>query len=136
VDLGRNITCQRQGQDYLNAKVNQIVGSFKDYVKTPNTTTGKVGFCSAKISATGVISDQMGGCFASCTNATTPVCTFTTNYWRSGSVPNCWGQYTQPVGFVNSTATVTLTTMSVAALNTSFAAASGDRNYFCHGEIQ
>jgi hypothetical protein len=133
VDLGRNITCQRQGQDYLNAKVNQIVGSFKDYVKTPNTTTGKVGFCSAKISATGVISDQLGGCFASCTNATTPVCTFTTNYWRSGSIPNCWHASN---GFIVDNSSVTATTFSGSIINTSGTPQSGGRHYFCHGEIQ
>ncbi len=136
-----DIICQRQGQDYINAKVNQIVGSFKDYVKTPNTATGKVGFCSAKISATGVISDQLGGCFASCTNATTPVCTFTTNYWRSGSVPNCWAQ-----GSSTSGATEVPYQDSTFISSSSYGApfvglvsgvvASGARKYFCHGEIQ
>lgn len=135
VSGGRTYTCQRQGQDYINAKVNQIVGSFKDYVRTPNTATGKVGFCSAKISATGVISDQLGGCFASCTNATTPVCTFTSNYWRSGSVPNCWhiGD-----GSIVGNKTTTSTTFSgnIRDSASPTTSASGSRDYFCHGEIQ
>lgn len=130
------IICQRQGQDYINAKVNQIVGSFKDYVRTPNTATGKVGFCSAKISATGVISDQLGGCFASCTNATTPVCTFTSNYWKSGSVPNCWATSNDGTvlpGYVTSLST---TTFSHTMLNGALNPQAGARTYACHGEIQ
>lgn len=129
------IICQRQGQDYINAKVNQIVGSFKDYVKTPNTTSGKVGFCSAKISATGVISDHLGGCFASCTNATTPVCTFTSNYWKSGSVPNC--QVASIDQFSPSLNSITTTAYGGAIVNpVSGGVVSGPRLYFCHGEIQ
>lgn len=130
-----DITCQRQGQDYINAKVNQIVGSFKDYVRTPNTATGKVGFCSAKISATGAISDQLGGCFASCTNATTPVCTFTSNYWRSGSVPNCWLQAVA-TSFNSNATTLSSTQFSAQILNDTGSPLSGARTYFCHGEIQ
>lgn len=131
-----NIKCSMQYADYINAKVNQIVGSFKDYVKTPNTATGKVGFCSAKISATGVISDQLGGCFASCTNATTPVCTFTSNYWRSGSVPNCWATSNDGTvlpGYVTSLST---TTFSHTMLNGALNPQAGARTYACHGEIQ
>lgn len=134
--VAHEIICQRQGQDYINAKVNQIVGSFKDYVKTPNTATGKVGFCSAKISATGVISDQLGGCFASCTNATTPVCTFTSNYWRSGSVPNCSFVNTSGTQFIQGTATVSSTTFSGAYTDGASVPQSGTRMYQCHGEIQ
>lgn len=128
------IICQRQGQDYINAKVNQIVGSFKDYVRTPNTATGKVGFCSAKISATGVISDQLGGCFASCTNATTPVCTFTSNYWKSGSVPNCWALQSSSRSSVLNT--LTSTEFSALAIDGSGNPTVSARQYFCHGEIQ
>ena len=112
------------------------LGSFKDYVKTPNTTTGKVGFCSAKISATGVISDQLGGCFASCTNATTPVCTFTTNYWRSGSVPNCSHIPTDAGGGITAQATASTTTFSGVVINGSLVSTAGTRLYQCHGEIQ
>lgn len=43
-DAPFSVICQRQGQDYLNAKVNQIVGSFKDYVKTEGTASGRVDF--------------------------------------------------------------------------------------------
>lgn len=135
------VYCQRQGQDYINAKVNQIVGSFKDYVRTPNTATGKVGFCSAKISATGVISDQLGGCFASCTNATTPVCTFTSNYWRSGSIPNCWAQGTSSNGnnvtAIQDTSFISTTSYGVPFVQLSTGTFdAGARKYFCHGEIQ
>lgn len=124
------IICQKQGADFKASKL--IVGSFKGVVTTPNTN--KTSFCSAKISSTGVISDQRGGCFASCTNATTPVCTFTSNYWVSGQVPNCWMQ-TQTAGYVNGSSTNS-TTFSAISANTSGVAISGDRVYFCHGEIQ
>lgn len=129
-----NISCQRQGQDYLNAKTLQQNVALKSYVQTPSTT-GRVGFCSAKISATGVISDQLGGCFASCTNATTPVCAFTSNYWKSGSVPNCWMQSQSYLG-ITSTDSITTTTYSGSIRNTSGIEQSGARQYFCHGELQ
>lgn len=56
-----------------------------DTVTSPNAV--KPVLCSAKISATGVISDQLGGCFASCTNAVASVCTFTASYWAAN--PTC-----------------------------------------------
>lgn len=127
------IKCQRQGQDYINAKTLQQNVALKSYVQTPSTT-GKVGFCSAKISATGVISDQLGGCFASCTNATTPVCTFTSNYWKSGSVPNCG--HSLNVNAQVGSKTTTTTTFQGLAIDFVNTATSGDREYFCHGEIQ
>jgi len=134
-NLAIRVQCEAQGVDAENRRLKQIVGSFKDYVRTPNTTTGKVGFCSAKISATGVISDQLGGCFASCTNATTPVCTFTSNYWRSGSVPNCWHDNYNAGNYLCSQA-VSSSSFSGEVCNNTNSSVSGDRQYFCHGEIQ
>ena len=69
------LICTKQGADFKAKSV--ITGTFQDVVTSPGA--GKPVLCSAKISSTGVISDQIGGCFASCTNATTPVCTFTSH---------------------------------------------------------
>lgn len=77
------ISCEKQGADF-KAK-NVITGSFKDVVTSPNA--GSVALCSAKISSTGVISDQIGGCFASCTSTSPYTCTYTTSYWSV--TPNC-----------------------------------------------
>ena len=128
VDLGFTITCTKQGADY-KAK-NVITGSFQDVVTSPGA--GRPVLCSAKISSTGVISDQLGGCFASCTNATTPVCTFTTSFWRSGTIPNCW---TQALAASYNGGSTTLTTTQFAAfnLNDTGGAVAGNRIYFCQG---
>ena len=123
------IICQKQGADYIG-KTAKAVASDQN-VATPGVT--KSTFCSAKISSTGVISDQKGGCFASCTNATTPVCTFTSNYWVSGQVPNCWASGGGIVGLTVTTSTETSTTMTNG---TSATAQLSNRNYFCHGERQ
>jgi hypothetical protein len=111
---------------------NIIIGQFKEVVTTPNVN--KPALCSAKISSTGVISNQKGGCFASCTNATTPVCTFTSNYWVSGEIPNCWHKST--AGWFLANATTTTTTFQGVLWSSGAAAQSGDREYFCHGERQ
>lgn len=114
---------------------NIIIGSFNEAVTTPGVT--KPVLCSAKISATGVISDQKGGCFASCTNATSPVCTFTSGYWVSGQVPNCWfvSSYTGANNYqgFKITTTTTFTGNIYLASNT---VTAGEREYFCHGERQ
>jgi hypothetical protein len=124
------LTCQKQGADYIG-KTAKAVASDQN-VATPGTT--KSTLCSAEISATGVISNQEGGCFSSCTNATTPVCTFTTNFWAN--TPKCWLNATAGVGFTGATTITGTTSMSGAVLNTSGAGISGARTYFCHGARQ
>lgn len=98
-------------------------------------------FCSAKVSATGALSYQVGGCFASCTNAITPVCTFTSGYWKSGSIPNCWAK--SSTSNVNNVAPLQDTSFASA---TSYGAPfvqlstgtidAGAREYFCHGQTK
>lgn len=78
-----NIICQKQGVDYVG-KTAKAVASDQN-LSTPGTT--KSTLCSAKISATGVISNDKGACISSCTNANPMVCSFNTNYWASE--PNC-----------------------------------------------
>lgn len=125
------VSCSKQGVDAYNSFIATINGQFGGYNQVKGST--KPGSCSAKISATGGISDHKGGCFASCTNATTPVCTFTSNYWVSGSVPNCWHSN----AVENNQATlVTTTTMSGVIVNTAGTPASGARTYFCEGDLQ
>jgi hypothetical protein len=123
-----HVICQKQGVDYIG-KTAKAVASDQN-VATPGVT--KSTFCSAKISATGVISDQKGGCFSSCTNATTPVCTFNSNYWVSGQIPNCWLSVSSGAA---GDSTVTSTTYQGISI-ISGAPASGARSYFCHGERQ
>jgi hypothetical protein len=127
---GFTIICQKQGVDYIG-KTAKAVASDQN-VSTPGTI--KSTFCSAKISSTGVISDQKGGCFASCTNATLPVCTFTSSYWVSGQIPNCWHS-SDSGAFVGQSFT-TSTTFSGNLYNSSSVGISGARAYFCHGERQ
>ena len=76
--------CEKQGADF-KAK-NVITGTFKDVVTSPNA--GKVALCSMKVSDTGVVTEQVGGCVTTCTNASPTVCSFNSNYWSSA--PNCF----------------------------------------------
>lgn len=126
------LLCQKQGADYIG-KTAKAVASDQS-IATPGTI--KSTLCSAKISSTGVISDQKGGCFASCTNATTPVCTFTSNYWVGGQVPNCW--IASDSGGLLSGNTASSTTFSAEIRNPGApgTAVVGARQYFCHGERQ
>lgn len=117
--------CQKQGVDFVS-KTAKAVASDQN-LRSPGITNSVL--CSAKISNTGVITDQQGGCFSSCTNVTTPVCTFTTNYWAS--TPNCWVNSTG--GGFNGDVSVTTTSMSGIIYSTSFAAFNAPRNYVCHG---
>lgn len=108
--------------------LDQINAILKDVVMSPGSSNGKPILCSADISSTGVISNQDGGCFASCTNATTPVCTFTTDFWLVK--PKCWHTVQ---GNIQGGAVSTITDFSGSQLNGSFVPVSGDRTYFCHG---
>lgn len=125
------------GQRDIHIEVKDVTSEFSRPVLTGDTLTSRGAsspdFCSAKVSATGVLSDQVGDCFSSCTNATSPVCTFVANRWKSGSVPNCWGVSMEAAGEINGRATITSTTFSQNILNGTLAAVSGSREYFCHG---
>lgn len=123
------VKASKTGADYIG-KTAKAVASDQN-LATPGSV--KSTLCSAKISSTGVISDQKGGCFASCTNATTPVCTFTTNYWVAGQVPNCW--HASDLWIVGPKTTTT-TTFQGLSWSTSAVASSGAREYYCHGERQ
>jgi hypothetical protein len=127
-----NIICQKQGVDYIG-KTAKAVASDQN-VASPGTI--KSTLCSAKISSTGVISNQKGGCFASCTNATTPVCTFTSNYWVSGEIPNCW--FSSESGGLLSGGTTTSTNYlaEIRSAASPSTAVVGNRIYYCHGERQ
>jgi len=128
-DAPFTLTCQKQGVDYIG-KTAKAVASDQN-VSTPGTI--KSTLCSAKISSTGVISDQKGGCFSSCTNATTPVCTFTSSYWVS--TPNCWVIPDTLAALAYSSISGT-TSFSGFVTNTAGTPVAGARLYFCHGERQ
>lgn len=130
VNRAVEIVCTKSPPDYKFRNI--ITGTFQDVVTSPNG--GRVALCSAKISSTGVISDQIGGCFASCTNATTPVCTFTSNYWDG--IPNCWHSANAGGGGFVGEKTTTSTTYAGTVLNVSGTPTSIAREYFCQGKIK
>ena len=109
---------------------NQIVGSFNEVMTTPGVS--KPVLCSAKVSSTGVLSEQKGGCFTSCTNATTPVCTFAVTW--SGS-PNCWHTCDVATSNPSGALQTPTTTFSGNCVNSSFTGIASARQYFCHGSI-
>lgn len=87
---------------------------------------------AADISSTGVITNQTSGAsfpwLSSCTNATTPVCTFVTGVFPN-SPPLCW--HSTPTGTLISRTTVGATTVYGEISNTGGTPVSGDRRYFC-----
>lgn len=131
LDRDFQISCDKTGADYIGKTAKAVASDQND--RTPGVVGVKN--CSAKISSTGVISDQKGGCFTSCTNATSPICTFTTSYWTSGVTPNC-GHVSRNSAIANYTgfSAPTTTTMVGHIYNTSGTAVAGDRYYFCTGE--
>lgn len=85
---------------------------------------------SVKVSSTGVISDAAPvGWVTSCTNATTPVCTFKTGLFN-GTTPNCIsiGNNTYLSGSTNATTT----TVSGTIADSSGTAQAGARIYICN----
>ncbi len=111
---------------------NIIVGSFKDVVTTPNTT--KPVFYSTKISAAGIVSDEVGDFISgscSCTSGNYS-CTFRTNTWIS--TPNCGvpspGTTADRSAYnvVESTSSVTFRTSNAANTGQCLAV-----ELFCHG---
>lgn len=125
------IVCQKQGADFTASR--SIIGTFNEVVTTKGTS--KPSLCSAEISSAGVISNQDGGCFASCTNATTPVCTFTAGYWLNK--PKCWhsSAHTGANNYLGFKTNVTTTTFEAVIYTTAGAVLAGNREYFCHGAI-
>jgi hypothetical protein len=121
------IICTKAAPDYKER--NMITGTFEDVVTSPGSSRSSL--CSAKVSSSGVLSDQIGGCFTSCTNAATPVCTFTVGYWRAGTTPNCWHR-TSSAGLLWA-GTTTTTTFGALVVNTGFSEISANREYFCTG---
>lgn len=121
-----NVVCQKQGSDYVGNTAKAVASD--QNLRTPGVVNAVL--CSAQVSSTGVLSNQYGGCFSSCTNATTPVCTFTSNYWLEE--PNCWSKTTgtglDALVTVNGT-----TSMSGAVSTTAGSAAVSNRAYFCTG---
>jgi len=127
------LVCQKQGVDFRPKTA--VAGTFIDSVVSPGA--GKPGLCSAKISSTGVISDQIGGCFASCTNANPRVCTYTTNYWEAGSSPNCVAnQFNNGASGEATIWASSNTTASVYTSNSSGANSQQNFNISCHGVRQ
>lgn len=124
--VGFFVSIHKNGADYQASRI--IQGSFRGYNYTPGAV--KPGLYSAHVSSSGVLSDNMGGLFSSCTNATTPVCTI-----ASGKVtvsPSCWHSCTSgKPEQMNVTGT---TSLNGPCHNNSNVAISGDRTYFCHVE--
>lgn len=134
-----NINADRsstQGQRDIHITVEPILSGNPRPVLTGDTLTTpgakEPTLCSANISATGVISNHDGGCFSSCTNATTPVCDFVSGYYPSGYIPKCWTDTASYLGDINGDS-LTSSSYSGAIRNSTGTAVSGARIYFCHG---
>ena len=123
------VICQKQGVDYVGKTAKAVAND--QSLRTPGLTNAVL--CSAQVSSTGVLSQQYGGCFSSCTIATTPVCTFTTNYWAQQ--PNCWSK-TTTTGLDALVIVTGTTSMSGGVSNTAGGSISSDRAYFCTGVKQ
>jgi hypothetical protein len=121
------LVCQKQGSDYKFRNI--ITGTFQDVVTSPNG--GRVALCSAEILSGGIITKHIGGCFASCTNATTPVCTFTSNYWNG--VPNCWHSSDS---WIIADAVITANDFTGFVVNSSWVPVAANRRYFCQGRLK
>jgi len=136
-DTGIELVCQKQGVDYTNAFNPLIVGSFQNYVSTPNILKPKMG--SAKISAGGVAlvdnGDMMlGNCslpgptgrfacnFETGFFTNTPVCTATQFNNSGGTII--------PVAFIESLSNTAIEVRTVTSGAYSFDA------FFlmCHGD--
>lgn len=126
------LMCQKGSADYKG--LNLITGTFEDAVKTPGSSTPAL--CSAKISSAGIISDQQGACFASCTNANPTVCSFNSDYWSVA--PSCTCIVTNRVSSGDSdcasTNNPTTTTADFYRSSGNAAYSAGQVNVVCHGK--
>jgi hypothetical protein len=127
VNRAVEIVCTKSPPDYKFRNI--ITGTFQDVVTSPNG--GRVALCSAEILSGGIITKHIGGCFASCTNATTPVCTFTSNYWNG--VPNCWHSSDS---WIIADAVITANDFTGFVVNSSWVPVAANRRYFCQGRLK
>lgn len=128
-----NIICQKQGVDYIG-KIAKAVASDQN-ISTPGTI--KSTFCSAKISTTGVVSNDKGACISSCTNANPMICTFNTNYWASE--PNCKASSETDNATWCNVITTSSSSTSLRCFNNNGAntfVTSVSKSIMCHGERQ
>lgn len=127
--LPLSINCSLNGADYRRVKTLGLQAYLDGYLKSGNNEA----LCSAEHSSTGVLSNKKGiDCFASCTNATTPVCTFN-SVWATGETPNCW--HNSSTG-LNEGTTATTTTASGRVVNSAGTPVAGARTLFCHGKLK
>ena len=82
---------------------------------------------SVNVSATGVVSGENLDWISSCTNATTPVCTFNTGIFTVA--PNCWMSFTG--GDFQGNISSSATTVSGVRYSSAGVAQAGQRFYFC-----
>ena len=82
---------------------------------------------SVNVSATGVVSGENLDWISSCTNATTPVCTFNTGIFTVA--PNCWMSFTG--GDFQGNISSSTTTVQGVRYSSAGVAQAGQRFYFC-----
>ena len=108
----------------------QIVGSFTNYNSTNGITSPKI-FSTTLVTTSGVLSNNMGGIFSSCTAANPSVCTLV----GLTSTPNCsatvYGNGLASVG--TSSATSSGISIGSYTATTGIALASQTINIFCQG---
>jgi hypothetical protein len=125
------LICQKQGVDFRPKTA--VAGTFIDSVVSPSA--GKVAYCSARMSAAGAITNQIGGCFTTCNNSTTMTCNFTASYWLAA--PNC--SVTTNSGSTNLISALngyaTTSSVSVYKQDLGAVAFNHETSIFCHGLI-
>jgi len=126
-----SLICQKQGVDYVGRTALAVASD--QNLSSPGTIKGTV--CSMKIATSGIISDQYGGCVASCTpGAGSQICTFSSSYWAQ--TPNCTGVSTNN-GIVFSTASISTTTAQFNSITGASGAANLQPMHVnCHGVRQ
>jgi hypothetical protein len=128
ISSGFRIVCQKQGVDYTGKSAKAV--SSDQNVSSPGSL--KSALCSFKIATSGVLSNQVGGCMASCTPGVgAQICTFSSSYWLD--TPNCTGSTTSN-GIVFSVASISTTS---AQFNSITGASGGPNlqpmNVICNG---
>ena len=115
------------GDLFVRVPVTQLAGSVSTYSSSCGANC--VDEFSANVSSTGVVTEETGGDWiSSCTNATTPVCTFNTGIFTVA--PHCWST-PLVAGFTGYENVVSSTQVSIYTISNSAVAVAGARKYFC-----
>ena len=125
-----NIICQKQGVDYIG-KTAKAVASDQN-LRTPGVV--KSVMYSAKVSSSGVVTDELGDFINGNCSASSPyTCTFNSNVFQSS--PNCYAQINSTSNQTQTQITSTSTSSTVIRTENSSSAVAANIafNLMCHG---